>query len=229
MNTLPPRVRPRRRVKYIDHAIQRGLLFALVLMEVALVAVSTWLMDLRLHQLLEESLYRSHFAGVPLGFASLLKEGGLMMGAFVLVNLIALIAADAVWASYVNGVLSGLRARLRRVAQLDFTPQAPGSIEHPVLTLSERWSEAERRRLAQVRALIDKLTVQAQTPDPAALRSLVEELRSVLPAQDMATAAAPAPLPFKGGDGMGMGSSSDDQNPSPPRPAHGPSTPSARA
>ncbi len=180
MKRLPHRARPRRRVRYIDQAIQRGLLIALVLMEVALVAVSTWLMDLRLHQLLEESLYRSHFAGSPLGFGSLLKEGGLMMGAFVLVNLVALIAADAVWASYVNGVLSGLRARLRRVAQLDFTPQAPGSVEHPVLALSERWIEAERRRLVQVRTLIEKLAARA--PDPEAMRGLVEELRGVLPA-----------------------------------------------
>ena len=111
----------RRRIRYVDHVIQKWLLVALVILESALIGVAMWALYRALSDAVEENLYRVHFsenAGVLQRF---LMEGMRILVVIGIVNVIAIVAADRIWAAYVRRIVRRLDGMVEAAQKLDFS------------------------------------------------------------------------------------------------------------
>jgi hypothetical protein len=152
MNTLPtnsstPGKPHQRKIHYIDHVLQKWLLIALVVLEAVVLSVAGVILYIRLNDIIEESLYRIHFAGQTSMLSALLTESLLIIGGLVAVNLVALFAADRIWSHYVKGILLTLRDLLSNTRELNLRADVVDVPQrHKVLTLALSWRLAERER-----------------------------------------------------------------------------------
>lgn len=176
MNTLPkspPSEQPHQRsIQYIDQALQKWLLVALVALEVLILAGAGAILYFRLDALVEESLYRVHLAGQPSMLSVLLEESLLIVVGLIAINLFALFVADRVWARHVRGILVALRKLLTSVRNLDLREEAVAEIlpKHEVLRVGLTWHRAERARhlaLGESIAALERMAKQPDTRDVA--------------------------------------------------------------
>lgn len=152
----------RRRVRLVDDALQKSLLVALVLMETAAVALAIWMLYQALDRIVDENTYRVHFSGGPSISVQLFIEGLRVLGAMLALNVLALFAADRIWAWYVARIVEQLDRLMGASSALDFRPQAPIAYHHSVLEQAGNWREVELGRLRQLRE--DVLRLPAQLP-----------------------------------------------------------------
>lgn len=150
----------RRRIHLIDHALQKSLLAALVIMETSAVVIALWTLYKALVEIVDENMYRIHFSDNHNMLALLMSEGMHVLGGLLLVNLLALIIADRIWAFYVYGVLRNLGRLMAASSQLNFSKQGPISFNHAVLEQALSWRESESSHLARMRAHIRHLPAQ---------------------------------------------------------------------
>lgn len=172
-----------RRVHYIDHVVQKWMLIALVVLEVVVLSIAGAILYVRLNIIVDENLYRIHFAGQPSMFSVLLKESLLILGGLVAVNLAALFAADRIWARYVNSILVVLRELLSRTRDLDLQATREAPPRHKVVALALAWRGAERARhldLKQALDVVEQTATQASAP-AAEFRAGLLALREHLP------------------------------------------------
>jgi hypothetical protein len=162
----PARNPERRRIRLVDHALQRSLLAALVLMETVLAACAIWALYQALGRAIDENLYRVHFAGNASMLSLLIAEGAPVLAAMLGVNLAALIVADRIWAWYVDGILGDLGGLMDATRRLDFSAQASAHSHHAVLEQASGWRAAEAAHLAALRARIAGLPPQLPPPGP---------------------------------------------------------------
>jgi hypothetical protein len=194
MNTMKNPATPmshnhQRKIKYIDHVLQKWLLIALVVLEVLVLSVAGAILYVRLNAIVDESLYRIHFAGQHSMFAALLNESLRIIGGLIAVNLLALFVADRIWAYYVRSIISPLRVLLTRTYALDFRVDSEISERHEVLTRTLRWRRIERARHEAVHHALDQLEAKSASSDPDFRQSLLM-LQALLPLPSRA-----APLP----------------------------------
>ncbi len=170
----------RRRIHYVDEAIQKWMLAALVTIETTLSGAAVWLMHWRLSEVIEQNLYRVHVSvSVPL-LSQLLQETYLLLAMFLMINLILLLAAQAIWARYVDCVLLDFSALIDRTRQLDFTSD-PQAVRHEVVDLAKSWRARERERLAGVRQQMSGLAaLVAAGGDAGQARDTIGRLRRLL-------------------------------------------------
>jgi hypothetical protein len=169
----------RRRIRLVDHALQKSLLAALVLMEATLAAASLWVLYRALAAAVEQNLYRVHFAGSVDMLSLLVGEGMQVLGAMLAVNVAALLAAHWIWGGYVNAILNQLGVLVEAAHRLDFSPRPASLVDHAVLEQALRWRAAEALHLAQTRARIAALPprLPAQAPPRAAAAALLSQIR----------------------------------------------------
>lgn len=171
---MPPH---HRKLHYVDHALQKWLLIALVILEVLILAAAGAVLYFRLHGVVEDSLYRVHLAGQPPMLTVLLKESLVILAGLVAVNLLALLVADRIWAHYVGGIVAALRSLLTSVQKLDLREERLLHIapRHEVLSVGLQWHRAERERhLALLESMRD-LEQLASQPDAS-----IEDFRAGL-------------------------------------------------
>lgn len=179
MNPANP-VKNRRHIHYVDHTLQKWLLVALVLLEAVLVSCAIWALYRALATIIDEEMYRIHYAGNRELLPLLIKEGAAVLGWMLLVNLLALLAADRIWAFFVHGILRQLTRLMQAARQLDFSPQTTLHSHHVVLEKAQAWRQVQAQRLAQRRALIAALP--ATLPASAQGRAdLLAQLTSAQP------------------------------------------------
>ena len=150
----------RRRVRLVDHSLQKSLLVALVLMETAGVALAIWMLYQALGRTADENTYRVHFSGGPSISAQLFIEGLRVLGGMLALNVLALLAADRIWAWYVARIVEQLDRLMGASSALDFRPQAPIAYHHAVLEQAGGWREVELRRLRKLREDVQRLPEQ---------------------------------------------------------------------
>lgn len=176
MNTLPKSPNPaqphQRNIQYIDQALQKWFLVALVTLEVLILAGAGAILYFRLDAAVEESLYRVHMAGQPSMLSVLLKESLQIVVGLIAINLIALFVADRIWARHVRGILSELRKLLSSVRDLDLREDTVTGIlpRHEVLSVGLDWHRAERERHLALResiAALDRMVEQTDTSGDA--------------------------------------------------------------
>lgn len=175
MNTTP--TPNRRHIHYVDHTLQKWLLLALVVMESVLVALAIWALYRALGTLIEEEMYRVHYSTPTRLLPVLIKEGAAVLGWMLLVNVLALLAADRIWAIYVQDILKKLTTLMQASQKLDFASHASMQSRHAVLAHALSWRDTTRQHLAQKRALI--LSLPPALPDSAEARAeLIIRLRA---------------------------------------------------
>ncbi len=179
---MPASPRPPRKIRYVDESIQKGLLVALVLLEVALAGASVWLLNRQLNAVIDDNLYRIHMADAEPMFAQLLHQAALVLGTFIAVNIAALLAADRIWSRHVNGVVRSLMHLVAKTGRMDFSADPEPGDRHETLHLASAWRARERARLAAIRDLVTQLDGRTKVDDdPVEIRGALERLRKLLP------------------------------------------------
>lgn len=187
MNTLsqPQKRIARRKIHYVDHAIQKWLLMALVVMELALVGAALWLLYHQLSAVVEANLYRIHHSDSQQIFPVLLKNSLYVLAGLIAANVVALVLADRIWGRYVNGIIRAFHGLLNRTEALDFMgDEREAARNHQVIELALSWRETERVRCRKIREASAGLDAALDFSDPAvreATRSALERLRRSLP------------------------------------------------
>lgn len=168
----------------VDHTLQRSLLIALVLLETGLTAVAIWFLYRALGQVIDENMYRIHFPANASVLGALVNEGTPLLAAMLGANVLALIAADRIWAWYVHGILAALRRLMQATRALDFSPRvATAGLQHAVLQQATAWRTHEAGELARLRERVAVLPDQLPAT-PQARAALAAQLDGLL-AQDV--------------------------------------------
>lgn len=172
-----PAPQNRRHIHYVDHTLQKWLLLALVVMEAILVSLAIWALYRALDTLIDEEMYRVHYSTDTQVLPLLIKEGSVVLGWMLLVNLLALLAADRLWAVLVHSILKKLGRLMQASQTLDFSPQDMIGNNHAVLEQALSWRQAQAQRLGTRRAMIASLpaTLPASAEARAALLARLKE------------------------------------------------------
>lgn len=184
MNTMTTSAQVKRSIVYVDEKIQKGLLVALVVLEVLLVAGTLWVLYRQMGEVLDANLYRVHFSQQPNIYPLLFKTGLMGIGALVAVNVIVLWVATWLWARHVDSIIRPFRELVAKVEALDFTEDQANDVLHEVVDLALAWRHSKRRILHKLRAEIAKLDELGDLSDPEAqrrARSILESIREQLP------------------------------------------------
>jgi hypothetical protein len=172
-----------RKIKYIDHVLQKWLLVALVVLEIVVLSAAGAFLYVRLNAIVDASLYRIHFAGQPSMFSLLLSESLQIVGALILVNMLALLVADRIWARYVSGILDTLRGLISRTQGFDLGTDAGVPERHKIISLALQWRSAERDRHLHLRQSLDHMGAQ-KTASVETYRAGLLAFRGQLPKVD---------------------------------------------
>ena len=151
---VPPH---RRKIHFVDHVLQMRLLVALVLLEIVVLSVAGYVLYRRLDAVVEASLYRVHLHDGPSMYASMMNVAFEVVGGMLLVNLLALVVADRLWARYVGRIVRSLRDELDLAKRLDFGAGTRPAAEHKVVALARAWREAEGARMKALRTSVSDL------------------------------------------------------------------------
>ncbi|MDP2961151.1 MAG: hypothetical protein Q8N54_00200 [Sulfurimicrobium sp.] len=184
----------KRKIHYIDPAIQNRMLLAFVLLEVLLIGIGMIVLYQDLKEVVDENLFRIHFSSEDSLSALLLREAMQALTVLVIANLAALGLAKWLWLRYLNSILGPLSGLLARTGNLDFTPDESFAKKHVVLELALAWREVERERCKGIRAEISRLIENADDVSPRALeqtRAALEKLKALLPAHKIESANRP--------------------------------------
>lgn len=155
-----------RKKHYTDHLLQKWLLVALVSLELIIVSVAGVILYVKLNTIVEENLYRIHLHGQPSMFMALVEESLWILAGLVLVNAMALLVADRIWAYYVNGILRDMTRMFTRTRYLDLRPDEDVVGRHTVLDRAMTWRQAERDRNLVILRLLDDAREAAERPQP---------------------------------------------------------------
>ncbi|MEO5351088.1 MAG: hypothetical protein H7836_15815 [Magnetococcus sp. YQC-3] len=168
---------------YVDFYIQMRLLIALLILQVTLTGGGIYYLFFRFKEIIEENLYRMHYATQDLS-PLLLGEAGRVVAVMLAVNLVCLLLADRVWVRYVRRLLHTFTQLASKVADLDFCQDHDSPDQHAALERMLAWRQKERARLMAIGALSQQLTVTgdcAATQVREPLQPLLQQLRLQLP------------------------------------------------
>ena len=172
-----------RKIKYIDHVLQKWLLIALVVLEMMVLSVAGVILYVRLNTIIDESLYRIHFGGQSSMFLVLLSESLRIIGGLIAVNLLALFVADRIWSHYVRGILDTLCTLFVRTRKLDFRADPEVPQRHMVLALALDWRRVEKARNLALQQSIDLMAAR-NTASNEEFRADLQTFRGHLPKAD---------------------------------------------
>jgi len=186
--------RHKRKIHFIDPAVQNRLLISFVLLEVILTVAGMLVLYLHLKEIADENLFRIHFASrEPL--SELLRQGMRILGGLVVLNVAALGLAEWLWFRHLNSILLPLSGFLDRTGKLDFSHDEKPRSWHNVLARAEAWREAERKRCKSIRAEISALDEHADYSSAGILkqtRTTLENLKALLPVHHSASQDHPS-------------------------------------
>ncbi|RZI42004.1 hypothetical protein EGT07_15490 [Herbaspirillum sp. HC18] len=162
----------RRQTHYVDHILQKWLLVALVILECTLTALAIWGLYWVLTDIIESNMYRIHFSPDDNMLRDFAIAGAKILIGTGVVNFIAIVLADRIWAVYVHSIVRGIDKVMLAAQRLDLTAQQGVRRTHLVLDRLLRWQRAEGLRLRRirysVRHLPDRLPQSAEDKAAAA-------------------------------------------------------------
>lgn len=150
----------RRRRCYVDGLLQGRLLWILVSVELAVVALSMYALYAGLSGILEEQLYRAHRSEQGL-HELLVPRLAVAVVVLTLANLLILVGLEWSWGRFLHRMLGQFRVLLGRTERLDFRRDQPLGPRHALIERLVAWRQAERRRAESVRALVAGLDPEA--------------------------------------------------------------------
>lgn len=105
-----------------------------------------------------------------------------VLGMFILLNVLALLAADVVWRRYVSSVVHDFMVLIGKTGELDFSADRDTAHGHEVIALASKWRARERARLAAIRGQLVRLDDEVSArSDPRSIRDLLDRLEELLP------------------------------------------------
>jgi hypothetical protein len=174
----------KRKVHYIDAAVQNRLLIAFVSLEVLLIGAGMIVLYLDLREVIDENLFRIHFTATEPLPVLLLREAMQALAVLVGANVAALGLAKWLWLRHLDTILRPLSGLVARTGELDFTPDETVEQKHAVLALAVAWREAERNRCKDLRTGISGLDENTDFSSAGTLdltRAALENLKKRLP------------------------------------------------
>lgn len=174
----------KRKIHYIDAAVQNRLLFSFVLLEVLLIAAGMIVLYLDLKEVADENLFRIHLAANEPLSAVLFREAIQALAVLVTLNVAALGLAQCLWSRYLDSILYPFSGLLSRTGDLDFTRDEICEQRHTVLAHAVAWREIERARCQGIRAELSKLDENADYSSTSTLehtREILKNLKVFLP------------------------------------------------
>lgn len=141
----------RRHTVYIDHIMQKWLLAAMVILECTLTAGAIGGLYWVLTGIIDDHMYRIHFSPDDDMLAEFAVEGAKILAGTGVVNLIAILLADRIWAAYVQSIVGGINRVTFAAQRLDLRAQSGVRRTHAVLDRLLRWQRAEGLRLRRIR------------------------------------------------------------------------------
>jgi len=150
----------RRNNFYVDHMIQKWLLVALVVLEMLSIAIAVWALYHALDSVVEANLYRIHFHEDSSDLPAFIAIGIKIIIGIGIVNFAAIIAADRIWALYVNRILRNLDSIVRAALAFDFSVLQIARQEHAILDQAAGWHDDERMRLLRIRESVSDVPSQ---------------------------------------------------------------------
>lgn len=150
-----------RRRRFIDPALQGGLILALVLLQAILLAGILYWLHGDLETLLEARLYRIHQSGNPPLAEVLLARGAPALALLLVANMALMVLAELLWVRRLHRLAGALAQFTARSGELDFTPDTLPGKPHAVHQRAMAWRRWEAIRLAKFRTLARQL---AQAP-----------------------------------------------------------------
>jgi uncharacterized protein with PQ loop repeat len=150
----------RRNNYYVDHMIQKWLLIGLVALEMLSIAVAVWALYGALDNVIEANTYRIHFHEDSNALPAFFVIGIKIIMGIGIVNFVAIVAADRIWAAYVNRIVRNLDRIMQAAMNFDFSAQTVERREHAVLDHAAGWHEDEATRLQRIRDAVRALPAQ---------------------------------------------------------------------
>ena len=184
MNTTPQSNPIKRRIIYVDGKVQKGLLLALLALEILLVIGTLWVLYLQLGKVVDDNLYRVQLYNKPHIYPLLLKTALIGLSGMIVINIVVLWVAGRVWVSHVNSIVKPFMELMSKVEALDFSEDEAVDVQHKVVDLSLAWRHNDRQRLLQLRAEIAKLDELGDMSGAEAqrrARASLEDIRKLLP------------------------------------------------
>jgi len=184
MNAVPQSNSIKRRIIYVDDKVQKGLLLALLALEILLVIGTLWVLYLQLGKVVDDNLYRVHVSNKPLIYSLLLKTPLIGLSGMVVINIVMLWVAGRVWIRRVSSIVKPFMELMSKVEALDFSEDAAVHAPHKVVDLALAWRHTKRQRLLRLRAEIAKLDELGDLSGAEAqrrARAVLEEIRKLLP------------------------------------------------
>lgn len=170
----------KRRIIYVDDQIQKGLLIALVTLEVLLIASTLWILYVQMSEVVDANLYRIHFSQKPNIYPLLLKTIMFGLIGLITVNVLMLWVVGWVWARHVDSILIPFRRLVSKVEALDFREDEPISIPHKVVELALAWRQSKRQHMLKLRQEISSLDEYENAPDALILKqSKLETIKNL--------------------------------------------------
>ncbi|MEO8332245.1 MAG: hypothetical protein ABI479_07400 [Gallionella sp.] len=174
----------KRRIIYVDGDVQKGLLVALVTLEVLLIAGTLWMLYLQMSEIVDANLYTVHISEKPNIYPLMLKTALVGVAGLIAINVMVLWVAAWVWARHVDSILKPFRELIGKVEALDFSEDDAMDAPHKVVELALAWRHAKRQdmlRLHHEIARLDELKDWTDAATCARARASLEAIREMLP------------------------------------------------
>lgn len=172
----------RRRLKYIDRSVQTSLIVAMVVFEVAWVALTTWYLYGRVNGLIDEGLYRVHKVPTSSLLQQVTTEALPVLAVLALVNMLVLVLIVKLWSVHEDRILRNYMTLVGKTGQLDFSSDSAIQANHQLVTLAVEWRARERDRLVGIRETAKQLESAVLANEPVnSLTSLSKKLMGLLP------------------------------------------------
>lgn len=187
MNATPQSNSIKRRIIYVDDKVQKGLLLALLALEILLIVGTLWVLYLQMGKVMDANLYRVHISNKSHVYPQLLKTALIGLSGMVAINIVALWVAGRLWIRHVSSIVKPFMGLMSKVEALDFSEDAAVHAPHKVVDLALVWRHTKRQRLLRLRKEIAKLDELGDLSNAEAqhrARALLEEIRKLIPVGD---------------------------------------------
>jgi hypothetical protein len=184
MNTLTisGQGRHRRKLRYVDEALQKFLLIGLVALESGLAAGLAWMMYRRLDRIVQDNLFRVHLADAGPVLGQLVHEAIILLAVFAVANLLVVLLVEIVWRRHVHSITRLFGRLMDKTARLDFTADPEIGDAHQVVHLAASQRAQDRTRLAEIRRQLSRLDHEA-----AGVQDVLNALDRLMPRNAAAT------------------------------------------
>lgn len=176
-------MRYQRRKIFIDSRLQGRLILALVLLEIAILAVAVFYLNSRFSGIIEHDLYAIHRNSQTDLLSVFAEQIGWVVFEMVLLNAMMLFIAHYIWSQQVSSVVQAFRNSLYHIRSMQFfEPEPAGKQAHELLSLLNHWYSKEYVRIKSLKNEIRQIDIsdEYQNSDLQAVRDRIKRCLHLL-------------------------------------------------